>query len=128
MARRFFVRPLPPSGAATLSRSLGHHLGRLVRTRAGAAVVLFDGEDYGEEGTPRDYILGSTYFAEHLKGYRPSAVVIIDMIGERDVAVTRPPLGLGRHPLTVERVIQRASGLGARVTGPPHATEAIRRP
>jgi 16S rRNA (uracil1498-N3)-methyltransferase len=43
MARRFFVRPLPPAGPATLSPRLGHHLGRLVRTRPGDAVVLFDG-------------------------------------------------------------------------------------
>jgi 16S rRNA (uracil1498-N3)-methyltransferase len=43
MARRFFVRPLPPIGPATLSPRLGHHLGRLVRTGPGDAVVLFDG-------------------------------------------------------------------------------------
>jgi 16S rRNA (uracil1498-N3)-methyltransferase len=43
MARRWFVRPLPPAGPATLSPAFGHHLGRLVRTRPGDAVVLFDG-------------------------------------------------------------------------------------
>jgi len=43
MARRFFASPLPPPGPATLSPSLGHHLGRLVRTGPGDAVVLFDG-------------------------------------------------------------------------------------
>ncbi len=43
MARRYFVRPLPPPGPATLSSRLGHHLGRVVRTRPGDAVVLFDG-------------------------------------------------------------------------------------
>ena len=32
-----------PVGPATLSSRLGHHLGRLVRTKAGDAVVLFDG-------------------------------------------------------------------------------------
>lgn len=43
MARRYFARPLPPPGPATLSPGLGHHLGRVVRTRPGDAVVLFDG-------------------------------------------------------------------------------------
>ncbi|MBK8977863.1 MAG: 16S rRNA (uracil(1498)-N(3))-methyltransferase [Planctomycetes bacterium] len=43
MARRLFVRPLPPPGPATLSPRLGHHLGRIVRLAAGDAVVLFDG-------------------------------------------------------------------------------------
>lgn len=43
MARRFFARPLPPAGQTTLSPKLGHHLGRIERTRPGDAVVLFDG-------------------------------------------------------------------------------------
>ena len=44
MARRYFVQPLPPAGTVTLSPGLGHHLGRVVRTRPGDPVVLFDGE------------------------------------------------------------------------------------
>ncbi len=43
MARRYFARPLPPTGPATLSPNLGHHLGRLERTRPDDRVVLFDG-------------------------------------------------------------------------------------
>lgn len=43
MARRFFANPLPPAGPATLGPGFGHHLGRVVRIRPGAPVVLFDG-------------------------------------------------------------------------------------
>ncbi len=43
MSRRWFTCPLPPAGPATLGPGLGHHLGRLVRTRPGDGVVLFDG-------------------------------------------------------------------------------------
>ncbi|MBL8727711.1 MAG: 16S rRNA (uracil(1498)-N(3))-methyltransferase [Planctomycetes bacterium] len=43
MARRYYCNPLPPAGPATLSPNLGHHLGRVVRTAPGDAVVLFDG-------------------------------------------------------------------------------------
>jgi len=43
MSRRFFANPLPPAGPATLSKKLGHHLGRIVRTSPGDSVVLFDG-------------------------------------------------------------------------------------
>ena len=43
MARRYFVRPLPRAGTTTLSPGLGHHLGRVVRTRPGDTVLLFDG-------------------------------------------------------------------------------------
>ncbi|MBN1884049.1 MAG: M28 family peptidase [Candidatus Krumholzibacteriota bacterium] len=53
----------------------------------GVDIVLFDGEDYGEEGNPDDYCLGSAWFAAHLRGYRPVAVVVVDMIGERGVEI-----------------------------------------
>jgi 16S rRNA (uracil1498-N3)-methyltransferase len=43
MARRYFASPLPLAGTVTLSPRLGHHLGRVVRTQPGDAVVLFDG-------------------------------------------------------------------------------------
>lgn len=43
MARRFFTDPFPDRGPATLSPAQGHHLGRLVRTKPGTDVVLFDG-------------------------------------------------------------------------------------
>jgi 16S rRNA (uracil1498-N3)-methyltransferase len=43
MARRYYCHPLPAAGPATLSPRLGHHLGRVVRTGPGDAVVLFDG-------------------------------------------------------------------------------------
>ncbi len=51
MARRFFANPLPPPGPATLSPRLGHHLGRIVRKRTGAAVVLFDGQGHEVHAT-----------------------------------------------------------------------------
>jgi glutaminyl-peptide cyclotransferase len=53
----------------------------------GVDLVFFDGEDYGEEGVTADYILGSAHFAGNLKRYRPAAVIIVDMVGERDVEI-----------------------------------------
>jgi Zn-dependent M28 family amino/carboxypeptidase len=55
----------------------------------GIDIIFFDGEDSGREGVPEDYILGSTYFASHMKGYRPYSVIIIDMIGEKDVEIKK---------------------------------------
>lgn len=43
MARRYFVRPLPPPGPIRLGAAHGHHLGRTVRTTPGDRVILFDG-------------------------------------------------------------------------------------
>ena len=50
----------------------------------GVDLVFFDGEDYGEEGHIEDYLLGSRRFAGGLGGYRPTAVIVVDMVGERD--------------------------------------------
>ena len=50
----------------------------------GVDIVFFDGEDYGEEGNTEDYLLGSRRFATSLGGDRPIAVIVVDMVGERD--------------------------------------------
>jgi len=55
----------------------------------GVDIVFFDGEDYGEEGRSRDYLLGSRHCASRLAGARPSAVIVIDMVGERDARFQR---------------------------------------
>ncbi len=54
------------------------------RSPVGVDIVFFDGEDYGEEGSVEDYLLGSRRFASSLGASRPSAVIVIDMVGERD--------------------------------------------
>ena len=53
----------------------------------GIDLVFFDGEDYGREGVEEDYILGSAYFARNMKGYRPSGVIVVDMVGERGAEI-----------------------------------------
>lgn len=54
MARRYFANPLPPLGLATLSKKLGHHLGRIVRTSPGDSVLLFDGNGNEAAATIRE--------------------------------------------------------------------------
>lgn len=56
MARRYYCNPLPAAGAATLSPNLGHHLGRVVRTQPGDAVVLFDGNGAEAAATVREVL------------------------------------------------------------------------
>ena len=51
MARRFYVAPLPPPGHCRLPQDVAHHVARVMRARAGEALVLFDGagrECHGE--------------------------------------------------------------------------------
>jgi len=75
------------SGVAALLE-IARHLGRS-NPPIGIDIVFFDGEDYGREGVPEDYILGSSYFASHMKGYRPYSVIILDMIGEKNVEIRK---------------------------------------
>jgi hypothetical protein len=54
-------------------------------------LVFFDLEDNGEIPPYRDWILGSTCFVQHLPQYypgrSPSAVVIVDMVGDVDLNI-----------------------------------------
>jgi len=55
-------------------------------------LVFFDGEDYGEEGSP-DYFQGSKHYADQLKNKDrrewPYSVLIIDMVGDRELEIAR---------------------------------------
>lgn len=79
----------------------------------GVDIVFFDGEDYGREGIPQDYILGSTYFANHLKGYRPYAVIIVDMVGERDAAITMEGFSKAASYVLLEEIFAIAQRIQA---------------
>jgi hypothetical protein len=50
-------------------------------------LVFFDGEDQGHIND-WDWSIGADYFAQHLQS-KPSAVVVIDMIGDKDLNVYR---------------------------------------
>ncbi|UCF04809.1 MAG: M28 family peptidase [bacterium] len=78
----------------------------------GVDIVFFDGEDYGEEGVAQDYILGSTYFVRHLKGYEPFAVIIVDMIGDRDLSIPKEGFSKAASSDLLEEIFSIAGRLG----------------
>jgi glutaminyl-peptide cyclotransferase len=78
----------------------------------GVDIVLFDGEDYGDAGIPQDFCLGSAWFARNLKGYRPTAVIIIDMIGDSDLRIPVDGYSLSASPTLVNEVYSIADRLG----------------
>lgn len=98
------------SGVAVLleiARQLGAS-----RPPVGVDIVLFDGEDYGEEGVPEDYILGSTYFVKHMRGYRPYAVVIVDMVGDRNLRIPKEGFSAAASAALLDRIYETARRLG----------------
>ncbi len=48
-------------------------------------IVLFDGEDYGR--TISDMFIGSRYFAKNMGRWRPDYGILLDMIGDKDLAL-----------------------------------------
>lgn len=78
----------------------------------GVDIVLFDGEDYGEEGNTQDYLLGSRRFAAGLGGYRPIAVIVVDMVGERDSRLPIEGLSSAASAALCEKIYAVAGTLG----------------
>lgn len=53
----------------------------------GVDLVFFDGEDYGKEGDHAHYLLGSRHFVRTMGAYRPIAMFLVDMVGERGARI-----------------------------------------
>lgn len=53
----------------------------------GVDLVFFDGEDYGREGNLDDYLIGSEYYAKNMLDPAPRFVVLLDMVGDRDLRI-----------------------------------------
>ena len=51
-------------------------------------IVFFDGEDLGRSGADEEWCLGSRYFTSHLT-LKYDWVIIVDMIGDRDLTIYR---------------------------------------
>jgi Zn-dependent M28 family amino/carboxypeptidase len=78
----------------------------------GVDIVFFDGEDYGREGSPSDYCLGSAHFARRLRGYRPAAAIVIDMIGDADLGIEMEGYSRAASPALLGELFDIAEELG----------------
>ena len=78
----------------------------------GVDLVFFDGEDWGKEGSIGDYLLGSKHFATHLRGYRPRAVIVVDMVGERGATFPVEGFSQAAAPALCDDVFTIAARLG----------------
>ena len=75
-------------------------------------IVLFDGEDYGEEGQLEDYCLGSKYFASTLSGDEYKFAILLDMIGDKDLSIPIEGYSARVAPDLVNLIWRRAGKLG----------------
>ncbi len=70
----------------------------------GVDMVFFDLEDMGDYGNNNTWALGSSYFAEHYPYYDYEKVIIIDMIGDRNLNIDMEYFSYHNSPQLVNEV------------------------
>ena len=79
---------------------------------AGVDIVFFDGEDSGAYGENDTWLLGSRHFARVMPfTYRPKYAILLDMIGDRDLSLSRDINSIDSAPRLWERIIRHCENL-----------------
>ncbi len=98
------------SGVAVLLE-LGKIL-KLSKPKCGVDIVLFDGEDYGEEDDIDNYLLGSKHFARSIGTQTYEYGVLLDMVGDEDLQIYVEGNSLRYAPQVVKLIWDKARELG----------------
>jgi len=69
----------------------------------GVDIVFFDGEDYGIEGEPDQWLIGSKYFVNNIGSYRPRYVILLDLIGDADLNIYKEYYSMMKSEWLVNR-------------------------
>lgn len=89
----------------------------------GIDLVLFDGEDLGEQGSLKEYLIGSRWFVQQAGNYRPQAVILLDMVGDENLSIPREAYSDSIAPGLTNLVWNTAARLGIEsfvdTLGPP---------
>ena len=84
----------------------------------GVDLLFFDGEDYGKEGHMEAYLLGSRRFVADHPGYRPEALILLDMVGAKGLSIPMEGNSLRYAPELTNRVFSMAADRGLDVFVP----------
>jgi len=93
-------------------------LGEAAPGDVGVDLVFFDGEDYGKQDDLEHYLIGSTYFAANLQGYRPRCMILLDMIGGVGTRIAREGYSRTNSPALTDELFRRAEVLGLNYFNP----------
>lgn len=103
------------SGVAVLLE-IASGLGK-VEPPVGVDIVFFDGEDCGEYGKNETWLLGSRYFAEKMPlSYHPKYALLLDMIGDKDLLLSRDVNSIESAPQLWKRIIGHCESLDIAVS------------
>lgn len=83
-------------------------------TAPGIDILLCDAEDWGEEHNDDSWAMGARYFANNLplKGYMPSAAILLDMVGAPDATFMREYFSQLANPTLADQIWTIAKKLG----------------
>ncbi len=79
----------------------------------GIDLIFFDGEDFGWAQNWNDYFLGSKAWVRDHPDYQPEWGVIVDMIGDASLRISKERESLAKAPAIVQRIWDAASRVGA---------------
>jgi len=81
----------------------------------GIDMAFFDGEDGGEYGDNSTWLLGSRYFARAMPpGFKPQYAILLDMIGDKDLSLSRDVHSMDSAPALWKRITERCLSLDIR--------------
>jgi hypothetical protein len=85
----------------------------------GVDLLFFDGEDSGLAGSPDGFCLGSRRLAATCRDFgnplsrgTPRGVIILDMVGDRDLSIPMEAYSMVNAPAWTDAVFDRAAALG----------------
>ncbi len=80
----------------------------------GVDILLCDAEDWGEDSNDDSWAMGARYFANNLpvKGYIPSAAILLDMVGAPDATFMREYFSQQSNPALADQIWSLAKKLG----------------
>ncbi|UCB51798.1 MAG: M28 family peptidase [Candidatus Zixiibacteriota bacterium] len=78
----------------------------------GVDIVLFDGEDGGNAGDLEGFCLGSKHFARVKGDYQPEFGILLDMIGDKDLALYKEAYSATNAKELTDSVWSRAREMG----------------
>lgn len=99
------------SGVAVLFE-IGRILSNFEPLQYGIDLVFFDLEDMGSYGNDESWCLGSKYYAENFEGEKPEKAIVVDMIGDKDLAINMEFFSYNNSPALVNEVWDIAQDLG----------------
>ncbi len=91
------------SGVAVLLE-IGARLGQQEPKEFGVDLLFVDLEDVGKEGEEKSWCQGSRYFVENMGSYNPEKIIILDMIGDKDLKIKIEGFSWQSSPALVKQI------------------------